>query len=71
MTAIYAPLFPATAMLLSPAFSVAGWQSLFRDPQLPQALIATLVSTTLATLGSLLLRSVSCLPSGPASAGSR
>lgn len=55
MAAIYAPLFPATAMLLSPAFSAAGWQSLFRDPQLPQALIATLVSTTLATLGSLFI----------------
>lgn len=55
MVAIYAPLFPATVMLLEPAFSIAGWQSLLRDPQLSQALIATLVSTAIATLGSLVI----------------
>lgn len=42
---IYAPLIPAAGMLIAPAFSLAGWQALLSDPQLPQALIATLVST--------------------------
>lgn len=55
IAAIYAPLFPAAVMLISPAFSVAGWQSLLSDPQLPQALVATLVSTTIATVGSLFI----------------
>lgn len=55
IVAIYAPLFPATVMLLEPALSVAGWQSLFSDPQLPQALLATLVSTAIATVGSLFI----------------
>ncbi|MNU85655.1 Inner membrane ABC transporter permease protein YnjC [compost metagenome] len=55
IVAIYAPLFPATVMLLEPALSIAGWQSLFSDPQLPQALLANLVSTAIATVGSLFI----------------
>ncbi len=31
------------------------WQALFADPQLPQALLATLVSTTIAAVGALLI----------------
>lgn len=55
MAAIYLPILPAGAMLLAPAFSVTHWQSLLNDPQLPQATVATLVSTLIATLGSLLI----------------
>lgn len=55
MAVIYVPLFPAGVMLITPAFSVANWQSLLNDPQLPQAFIATLVSTLIATAGSLFI----------------
>lgn len=53
MAVIYLPLLPASGMLLAPAFSPGNWATLFADPQLPQALTATLVSTLIATLGSL------------------
>ncbi|EST79578.1 ABC transporter, permease protein, partial [Escherichia coli ECC-1470] len=52
---IYAPLIPAALTLISPALSLTHWQALFADPQLPQALLATLVSTTIATVGALLI----------------
>lgn len=52
---IYAPLIPATLTLISPALSLTHWQALFADPQLPQALLATLVSTTIAAGGALLI----------------
>ncbi|RAU38934.1 thiamine ABC transporter permease [Enterobacter sp. RIT418] len=55
MAVIYVPLVPAAVILLAPAFSSEGWQSLLGDPQLPQALAATLVSTLIATLGALLI----------------
>ena len=55
MAIIYLPLLPAGAMLLAPAFSVVNWQRLLNDPQLPQAAIATLVSTLIATLGALFI----------------
>jgi putative thiamine transport system permease protein len=55
MAVIYLPLLPAGIMLLAPALSPANWQLMFADPQLPQALAATLVSTVIATLGSLAL----------------
>ena len=48
---IYAPLIPAALTLISPALSLTHWQALFADPQLPQALLATLaVSYTHLTL---------------------
>lgn len=53
MAAIYLPLLPAAAILIVPAFSRAGWLALFRDPQLSQALVATLVSTLIAAAGAL------------------
>ncbi len=40
---------------LSPALSLTHWQALFADPQLPHALLATLVSTTIAAVGALLI----------------
>ncbi|WP_152084282.1 thiamine ABC transporter permease [Enterobacter oligotrophicus] len=55
MAVIYLPLIPAGAMLLAPVFSVANWQSLLSDQQLPQALTATLVSALTATLGALFI----------------
>src|SRR5690606_1184874 len=55
MAVIYLPLLPASGMLLAPAFSPGNWATLFADPQLPQALAATLVSTLIATLGSLFI----------------
>ncbi|MEP9148821.1 thiamine ABC transporter permease [Enterobacter hormaechei] len=55
MAVIYLPLLPASGMLLAPAFSLSNWAALFADPQLPQALAATLVSTLIATLGSLFI----------------
>jgi ABC-type spermidine/putrescine transport system permease subunit II len=42
-------------MLVTPALSQANWQSLADDPQLPQALAATLVSAIIATLGALVI----------------
>ena len=55
MAAVYLPLVPAAAMLLTPALSAGNWQRLFDDPQIPQALAATLVSTLIATLGALFI----------------
>ncbi|GHM53775.1 hypothetical protein ECZU51_24450 [Escherichia coli] len=55
MAVIYAPLIPAVLTLISPALSLTHWQALFADPQLPQALLATLVSTTIAAVGALLI----------------
>ena len=55
MLIIYLPLLPAAGVLLTPAFSLFHWQQLFYDPQLSQALIATLVSTLIAIGGALLL----------------
>lgn len=49
------PLIPAGVVLITPAFSVASWQSLLNDPQLPRAFIATLVSTLIATASSLFI----------------
>ncbi|MDU4841605.1 MAG: ABC transporter permease subunit [Leclercia adecarboxylata] len=55
MAAVYLPLLPAVALLLPPIFSLENWRALAADPQLPQALIATLVSTLTAAAGALLL----------------
>lgn len=53
MTAVYLPLVPATLSLLAPALRTTHWLALFDDPQLPQALLATLVSVSLAAFGAL------------------
>ena len=55
MAVIYLPILPAGVMLFAPALSAANWQRLLNDPQLPQAAIATLVSTLIATLGALFI----------------
>ncbi len=44
MAAIYLPLLPAAGELVGAARSPANWRALFADPQLSQALAATLVS---------------------------
>ena len=53
MLAIYLPLAPALAMLLTPALYGDNWRALFADAQFWQSLTATLVSTTLAVVGAL------------------
>lgn len=53
MAAVYAPLLPAGYLLLKPAFSLTHWLTLFADPQLPQALLATVISTIVAAAGAL------------------
>lgn len=55
MAVIYLPMLPAAGLLLAPAFSPDDWLSLMSDPQLPQALAATLVSALIATLGALFI----------------
>ena len=55
MLVIYLPLLPAAGVILTPALSLAHWQSLLFDPQLPQAVTATLISTLIAVGGALLL----------------
>ncbi|MGS3447932.1 ABC transporter permease subunit [Klebsiella electrica] len=55
MALIYLPVFPAIALMLAPAFRLACWQALFADPQIWQALAATLISTLLAVGGALLI----------------
>lgn len=55
MLVVYAPLVPASVLLISPALSFAHWQALFADPQLPQALLATVVSTIVAAVGALFI----------------
>ncbi|WP_052281697.1 ABC transporter permease subunit [Kluyvera genomosp. 1] len=55
MLIIYLPLLPAGWLMLAPAASLARWQQLFTDPQLPQAIIATLISTLVGVGGALLL----------------
>ncbi|MEW5561345.1 thiamine ABC transporter permease [Enterobacter asburiae] len=55
MGLIYLPLLPAAVQLLTPAFSPGNWQSLFSDPQLWQATLATLISTLTAVFGALII----------------
>ncbi|VFS83181.1 Inner membrane ABC transporter permease protein ynjC [Raoultella planticola] len=55
MALIYLPVFPAIALMIAPAFRLACWQALFADPQIWQALAATLISTLLALGGALLI----------------
>lgn len=55
MAVVYLPLLPAAVLLLPPLFSLENWRALATDPQIPQALIATLVSTLIAAAGALLL----------------
>lgn len=55
MAIVYAPLLPASAELIAPSLSLTRWQALFADPQLPQALLATVVSVGIATAGALFI----------------
>lgn len=54
MLIIYLPLFPA-AGFLRPAFTPENWRMLADDPQLSQALSATLISSLIAVGGALTL----------------
>lgn len=53
MAVIGLPLLPAASLMIAPALSLTLWQDFLADPQLPQAMIATLVSTVLAMAGAL------------------
>lgn len=55
MALVYLPVLPAFALMAAPAFRLACWQALFADPQLGQALTATLISTLIAVGGALLI----------------
>lgn len=55
MAAVYLPLLPAFGLLLPPIISLENWRALAADPQIPQALAATLVSTLIAAAGALML----------------
>ena len=55
MAGVYLPLAPAAFSLITPALSTRHWLALFSDPQLPQALLATLVSVSLAAGGALII----------------
>ena len=54
MLVIYLPLFSAVEFL-RPAFALDNWRLLFGDPQLNQAVSATLISTLVAVGGALAL----------------
>lgn len=47
---VFVPLLPGLAWALGPSMSRSVWQSLLADPQWPQALRATLMSSLLGTL---------------------
>lgn len=55
MLVIYLPLFPAFGLLLRPLLSPVDGMALFHEPQIAQALVATLVSTLVAVCGALAL----------------
>lgn len=71
MAVIYLPLVPATIALFTPALSITHWLALFADPQLPQALMATLVSVTLATLSALVIALLAILAMWPGAGWAR
>ena len=65
MAAVYLPLAPAAWSLITPALSTTHWLALFADPQLPQALLATLVSVGLAAGGALIIALLAILALWP------
>ncbi len=69
MAAIYLPLLPAAGELVGAARSPAHWRALFADPQLGQALAATLVSTLLSVGGALLIALTIVAALWPSAAG--
>ncbi|WP_213134937.1 thiamine ABC transporter permease [Citrobacter sp. FP75] len=71
MAVIYLPLIPAAVTLVAPALSLSHWQALFADPQLPQSLMATLVSVTLASLGALIITLLAILALWPGAGWAR
>lgn len=71
MAAVYLPLVPAAFSLIAPALSLPHWLALFADPQLPQALLATLVSTGLAAGGALIIALLAILTLWPGAGWAR
>lgn len=71
MAAIYSPLVPAAFDLITPALTSLNWLALFADPQLPQALLATLVSVTLAATVALVIALLALLALWPGAGWAR
>lgn len=71
MATVYLPLVPAAFSLIAPALSLTHWLALFADPQLPQALLATLVSTGLAAGGALIIALLAILALWPGAGWAR
>lgn len=55
MGLVFIPLIPGLAMMVGPLLSREVWLDVWRDSQWPQALQATLMSTTLGVFGALSL----------------
>ncbi len=71
MAGVYLPLAPAAFSLITPALSTRHWLALFSDPQLPQALLATLVSVSLAAGGALIIALLAILALWPGAGWAR
>ena len=52
---VFMPVLPGLALMVPPLVKGDAWLALWQDPQWPEALIATLVSTALSVGGALLL----------------
>lgn len=52
---VFMPVLPGLALMVPPLLKGDAWLALWQDPQWPEALIATLVSTALSVGGALLL----------------
>lgn len=55
MGLIFLPLLPGFIMMVKPLFNGAVWLEIWQNSQLPQALLATLVSTLISVCGALVL----------------
>ena len=71
MAGVYLPLAPAAFSLITPALNTRHWLALFSDPQLPQALLATLVSVSLAAGGALIIALLAILALWPGAGWAR
>ena len=64
---VFAPLLPGLFWALVPGLSLDVWRDLLANPEWPQALLATLISSFLSTLVALLLAGVMAMQLYPGS----
>ena len=64
---VFAPLLPGLFWALVPGLSLDVWRDLLANPEWPQALLATLISSILSTLVALLLAGVMAMQLYPGS----